>query len=111
MQVPSGKFFLEIFAGAAGLTQAISARGMQVLAPIEIEPNQFVIESVNFLDPKVFQHIELLIDRGVISFIHFGTPCSSFSVARKNDGGPPPLRDAVHLWGLPGLSPKDHEKV
>ena len=70
-----------------------------------------MIETVNFLDPKVCQHIELLIDHGVISFIHFGTPCSSFSVARKNDGGPPPLRDAAHLWGLPGLSPKDHDKV
>ena len=111
MQIPSGQFFLEIFAGAAGLSQAISARGMQFLAPIELEPNHFVLESVDFLDPLVFQHVELLIDRGVIKFIHFGTPCSSFSIARKKDGGPPPLRDAANLWGLPQLSPKDQAKL
>ena len=70
-----------------------------------------LIDSVNFLDLKVLQHVELLIDRGVIEFVHFGTPGSSFSVARKNDGGPPPLRDAAHLWGLPGLSPKGRDKV
>ena len=36
---------------------------------------------------------------------------SRFSIARKNDGGPPPLRDRHHLWGLPGLRPQDQKKV
>ena len=39
------------------------------------------------------------------------TPCSSYSRARKNDGGPPPLRSASSLWGLSGLKGKDMEKV
>eukprot|EP00435_Cladocopium_sp_Y103_P055182 s631_g18.t1 len=58
-----------------------------------------------------FRHLQLLIEEGLVAFIHFGTPCSSFSIARKNDGGPPPLRDRKHLWGHPGLSLRDHEKV
>ena len=44
-------------------------------------------------------------------YIHFGTPCSSFSQARKDDGGPPPLRSAAHITGLPGLSTRDQAKV
>ena len=44
-------------------------------------------------------------------FIHFGTPCSSFSIARKHDGGPPPLRDRQHLWGRHDLSRRDREKL
>ena len=111
MQIPHGRFFLEIFAGQAGLSQAISARGMQVLPPIEIETGQFVRQSVDVLDPKVQAHLQLLIEAEIIFYIHFGTPCSSFSVARKNDGGPPPLRDRHHLWGLPGLRPQDQKKV
>eukprot|EP00435_Cladocopium_sp_Y103_P009415 s1300_g2.t1 len=111
MQIPSGSFFLEIFAGQAGLSQAIKARGIAVLPPIEIEVNNFVRQSVDVLSPQIKAHLKLLLEAKVIFYIHFGTPCSSFSMARKNDGGPPPLRDRHHLWGLPGLRPKDREKV
>ena len=111
MQIPSGSFFLEIFAGKAGLSQAISARGIPILPPIEIEAGDFVQQSVDVLDPAVQAHLRLLIEAKVIFYIHFGTPCSSFSIARKNDGGPPPLRDRHHLWGLPGLRPQDQRKV
>ena len=90
--VPSGtQFFVEVFPGEAGLTQAIIARGIKTLPPIEILANNFVVEEVDILDPKVFQHLCKLIQAGCIFFIHFGTPCSSFSQARKDDGGPPPL--------------------
>ena len=111
MQIPHGQFFLEIFAGKAGLSQAISARGMAILPPIEIEAGEFVRQSVDVLDPQVQAHLKMLIEAKIIFYIHFGTPCSSFSVARKNDGGPPPLRDRHHLWGLPGLRPQDQKKV
>ena len=110
--VPSGtQFFVEIFAGEAGLTQAIIARGIKTLPPIEILGNDFVVEEVDILDPKVFQHLRKLIRAGCIFFIHFGTPCSSFSQARKDDGGPPPLRDRHNLWGRPKLSQQDQAKV
>ena len=110
--VPSGtQFFVEVFAGEAGLTQAIIARGIKTLPPIEILANNFVVEEVDILDPKVFQHLCKLIQAGCIFFIHFGTPCSSFSQARKDDGGPPPLRDRQNLWGRPALSQQDQAKV
>ena len=41
---------------------------------------------------------------GAIFFAHFGTPCNTFSAARKEDGGPPPLRSKEEPWGLPNLS-------
>lgn len=66
---------------------------------------------MDILDPKVQTHLFKLIEAGCIGFIHFGTPCSSFSLARKNDGGPPPLRDLQHLWGLPRLAALDRQKV
>ena len=111
MQRPSGPVFVEVFAGEAGLSQAVSARGMQILPPIEIVINNFVKEKVDILDPAVFQHLQFLIQEGILIFIHFGTPCSSFSIARKHDGGPPPLRDRQHLWGRHGLSRRDREKL
>ena len=111
MQRPTGPVFLEIFAGEAGLSQAVSARGVPILPPIEISPNNFVLEPVDILDPAVFRHVKFLIKEKLIIFIHFGTPCSSFSIARKNDGGPPPLRDRQHLWGRHGLSEMDQKKL
>ena len=113
MQRPSGPVFVEVFAGEAGLSQAVSARGMQILPPIEIVINNFVKEKVDILDPAVFQHLQFLIQEGIgiVIFIHFATPCSSFSIARKHDGGPPPLRDRQHLWGRHDLSRRDREKL
>ena len=62
MQIPHGQFFLEIFAGKAGLSQAISARGMAILPPIEIEAGEFVRQSVDVLDPQVQAHLKMLIE-------------------------------------------------
>ena len=39
-----------------------------------------------------------------------GTPCTSFSIARKHgDGGPPPVRDLGHLYRLPDLTESDQQ--
>ena len=108
---PGGPFFLEIFAGLAGLSEAVLAGGIRILPPVELEVNSFVKFATDILDPEVLAHIHLLIQSGKILMIHFGTPCSSFSLARKDDGGPPPLRDPSHIWGKPGLSPLDQDKV
>eukprot|EP00974_Lingulodinium_polyedra_P105339 10200363-Lingulodinium_polyedra.AAC.1 len=40
-----------------------------------------------------------------------GTPCGSFSKARNQPGGPPPLRDAAAPAGKAGLRPSDALKV
>ncbi len=42
---------------------------------------------------------------------HLGVPCNSFTRARDNPPGPPPLRSNEHVLGLPGLSQKDQIKV
>lgn len=42
---------------------------------------------------------------------HLGTPCNSFSRARDQPGGPPPLRSDLRPLGLEGLKPHDSEKV
>ena len=109
--VPSRPSFLEIFAGEAGLSQAVQAESIPIFPPIEIEVNHFVFESVDLLDPAVLSHVQFLISQGWVLGIHFGTPCSSFSLARKNDGGPPPLRSQTALWGFSSLAGKDLEKV
>ena len=43
--------------------------------------------------------------------VHFGTPCTTFSRARRDDGGPPPLRNEQFLLGLGSLSELNAEKV
>ena len=84
---------------------------MVILPPIELDLSEFVKFSTDILDPEVMAHIHLLVQSGKILMIHFGTPCSSFSLARKDDGGPPPLRDHDHIWGKPGLAQHDQAKV
>ena len=112
MAIPTdGPFFLEIFAGEAGLTEAVRKAGLACLPPIELEVKGHVTISVDLFDPEVLAHFHLLTEHGKIMAVHFGTPCSSFSLARKDDGGPPPLRDPVHIRGKPGLRTQDQEKV
>lgn len=53
---------------------------------------------------------------GLLCAIWIGLVCASWSRARRNTSGkrgwPGPLRDnGPFLWGLPGLSPKDQERV
>ena len=54
-----------------------------------------------------------LLKKGVIYYVWLGTPCNSWSRARRWDGrGPGPLRDDYeYLMGLPNLSQKDQDKV
>ena len=83
MQIPSGSFFLEIFAGEAGLSQAISARGIPTLPPIEIEAGDFVQQSVDVLDPAVQAHLRLVIEAKVIFYIFFCAPMLKFQHCSK----------------------------
>lgn len=59
----------------------------------------------DILDESNWSFILSLVQVGAIFFIHFGTPCNTFSAARKDDDdGPPPLRDADHPHGFPHLT-------
>ena len=108
---PPGQYFLEIFAGEAVLTRAMQSANFPCLPPIELEVNQFIPFSIDVTDPRVLDHLMMLIQEGFLAYVHCGTPCSSFSLARKGDGGPPPLRSRQELWGLPRLAPWDQDKV
>ena len=46
------------------------------------------------------------ISDGWICGVGGGPPCETFTAARLEPGGPPPLRSGTHPWGLPNLSPK-----
>ena len=100
-------FALEVFAGTARICSALQRRGLKCY-PIDI----CLFPSHNVLDIHIEHILVHWLQPGRVNFIWFGMPCTSFSQARKHDGvGPGPLRDYDHLWGLPGLSRNDRQKV
>ena len=104
--------FLEVFSGKAWLTRAMRKRGWLVLPPIDIVIEGDVLTPANILDPVVMQKVRNWCSSGVLALVHFGTPCATFSRARKHgDGGPPPTRSDKHLTGIPGISSENAEKV
>lgn len=55
--------------------------------------------------------VELLLS-GKVMLLWLGMPCTSFSIARRNDGiGPGPLRSDSCPMGIPGLSKSDQRQV
>ncbi|CAK0791446.1 unnamed protein product [Prorocentrum cordatum] len=70
---------LELFAGEAGLTCALRSRGLRVGPPFELE------RGAKFdLTRKSTQNlIKSWILSGLIWYIHLGTPCTVWSVARR----------------------------
>ena len=99
---------MEIFAGLAGLSAAISRLGYASL-PIDIDFGDFH----DVLRPVVRAVIRGWITSHAIAAVWIATPCTSWSTARR---GPPssgwgPLRSASHLEGLPDLRPADQQKV
>ena len=83
-----------------------------MLEPIENRITGRTREPVDLLAPGAVDRLLQLINNKAIFGVHFGTPCTTYSRARKYDGkGPPPLRSLSHLSGLPGLSAWDRKKV
>lgn len=106
-----GPFFLEIFSGTARLTQQVALLGVPVLPPIDIEISEMVPQPADLLDLGLWDRVMALAHIGAIFFVHLGTPCNTFTAARKLDGGPPPLRSVECPLGLPGLSPENQSLV
>ena len=58
--------------------------------------------------PKVLRWLAA----GAVIVLHFGTPCTTLSSARRwDDGGPTPLRDLANLYRFADLWPGDRAKV
>ena len=78
--------------------------GVKCLPPIDVVTCEMVPSPFDVVDVDNWDFIMQVAALGGISFIHFGTPCNTFSAARKEDGGPPPLRSALAPEGLETLS-------
>ena len=98
-----GPWFLEVFPGTARLTASLKSLGIRCLPPIDIMVSELVPDGFDVVDAELWEFVMQLILLGAVFFMHFGTPCNTFSSARKEDGGPPPLRSAAFPDGLPGL--------
>ena len=106
-----GPWFLEIFSGSARLTEQVRLLQMPALPPIDIECSPQVPFPQDVLDVEFWDRIMCLALIGALFFVHFGTPCNTFTAARKLDGGPRPLRSHVQPMGLDGLSPDNQALV
>ena len=77
----------EAFAGRAGLSLALKAAGLQVGRPLEAYPSKGVyVRESDLLVKEVFDGLVRDIKAGLLIYIAFGTPCSSWSILarRKN---------------------------
>lgn len=101
---------IEFFSGCARLSKACAEKGFLSLA-FDIEYNP----GCDLLQERVWKSIVRFITKhqSRIALIWMGTPCTSWSRARRCDGGPPPLRDDGHylMTGMPNLSHRDQQKV
>ena len=100
-----GPWFLEIFSGSARLAEQVRLLQMPTLPPVDIECSPQVPLPQDVLDVAFWDRIMCLALIGALLFVHFGTPCNTFTAARKFDGGPRPLRSQDKPMGLDGLSP------
>eukprot|EP00438_Fugacium_kawagutii_P010865 Skav216249 [mRNA] locus=scaffold20:133295:138540:- [translate_table: standard] len=101
---------LEIFAGSGHFSRAMRRCVPPSVSVIEID----IKHGPQFdLTKRSFQRFVLgLLKRGCVLMVWLGTPCNSWSRARRGGGtGPPPLRNNQHIMGLPSLSEKDALKV
>ena len=96
--------FLEIFSGKGVLSQAARKAGW---IAIEID----IAHGFDVLIPKFKKILLGFIRSKLVTAVHLGVPCSSWSRARDRPNGPPRLRSDLEVWGLPALAPHDQKKV
>ena len=66
--------------------------GVPALPPVDVVVSDLVNEAADVLDLAVWETIMAIIAAKLVFLLHCGTPCNTFTAARKDDGGPPPLR-------------------
>lgn len=99
---------LEIFAGSGRVADAWRRRGGSALA---IDVRHRAHEDV--LDYRVRQGILRAIARQRADAVWLGTPCSSWSLARRGRAGRPggPLRTLEHLGGVPAARAHESDRA
>jgi hypothetical protein len=101
-------FFVEIFAGTAGLAGAVKARG-NIIYTFEFK-NGKSGDIMNKATNKLIT--ELIRDKHCIG-VWFGMPCATLSSARHGrDGGPGPLRDYLDVMKPnKACTPRERQRV
>ena len=104
-----GPFFIEVFSGPGRLAQAVRDNGVQAFEH-DLTPKGASKTLLHANAPK--ELLELIAHPQCIG-VWFGVPCGTFSSARLNDGGPPPLRgtNGKDIDGLPHLVGKERAGV
>ena len=100
--------FLELYAGSGRVATALHREGFGCITFEMSDGTEH-----DLLRPVVQRVIQGWMSGGCVGGIFFGTPCSSWPTARRGPPGSPwgPLRNTVHIMGLPGLSERDQARV
>jgi len=101
--------FLELFAGAGGLTAAVARLGLPTHQLVDVRGSQGEVLDLavgDLLDPRVFRYYVQLTRRGRLRWLHGGPPCKTFTKARRRDrfGTARTLRSDQYPGGLPGIT-------
>ena len=100
--------FLDLFSGDGGVGKYLRRQGYAVIS-IDVCNNP----KFDLCDPEVQKLIFGWLRSRCIIGVWLATPCTTWSRARHGPVGSSwgPLRDNKHLFELPGLPPKDRDKV
>ena len=106
---PSEPFFVEVFSGTGRLAAAVRSQGVVAYEFDLTEQGG----RKDLLKKNVLSELRSLIESPYCLGVWFGFPCGTFSSARRNDGGPPPLRgtNCKDIWGLPHLTGRERDRV
>ena len=103
-------YVLEFFSGSGRLSCGLRKQGVPTVA-VDIKQSALL----DLTRPAVFQYIIRLISCKAVIFVWLGTPCSTWSLARRGHAGRPggPLRTLQHILGHPEAleRPADREKI
>lgn len=77
--------FLEIFAGEAGLTNAVKRTGLPCMCAVEIRGESGEAVEFDLTKKEPFVKLKALLRKGKVRWLHLAPPCKTFSRARRRD--------------------------
>ena len=101
------RWFVEIFAGKARLTRSMRRRGFHCLPAIDLLPCADFPDGCNLFDDHVLIKVLNWARSGLLKIVHFGTPCTTYSIARTDIT----LRSKKWIHGVPGLPAAERSRV
>ena len=109
--------FLELFAGAGGLSRGLEAGGLHCIGHAEIEPHARAVLRFRYPDVPLYGDVTQVTgaDTGPCDLVSFGAPCQDLSVAGKRAGlmgaRSSLFFDGVRLWNETGATYALYENV